>query len=186
MNSKSSSKNHRTFAIKIQTNKGPITINCAEVVDLPTISMVGIDKIAKVLNSNNVAIGAPPPLMSCLDGNIKIDILVGADAYFDLMLNNPYEEHGDLKLLDSHFGRILAGKYTTDYRNIACCNMITVLNVSSNVDIICQNLYSSGEGIDKVDLTNNDLSKLFALDSYGKADTLTDVTDIELINQFNS
>ena len=81
MNSRSSSNNHRTFALKIQTNKGPVTINCAEVLDLPTINMLGIDKIAKVLNSQKVTI-ADPPLMSCFDGNVNIDILVGADAYF--------------------------------------------------------------------------------------------------------
>ena len=62
--------------------------------------------------------------------------------------------------------------------------MITVLNVNTN--IIMQNNYSSSEGVIKTDLTNNNIAKHFALDSHGQADSITDVTDQELIIKFNS
>ena len=102
------------------------------------------------------------------------------------MINIPYEEHGELKLLDSHFGNILCGKYKTDFRDIANYNMITVLNVNTNLDIIMQNNYSLSDGVNKSDKTNNDIARLFALDIYGEADSTTDVTAEQLIDKFNS
>ena len=60
VNSKSHSRNHKTYDIKIPTKNGPVMISCAEVNELPTINMLGISEIAKELTNRQIKIADPP------------------------------------------------------------------------------------------------------------------------------